>query len=107
MNKTIMCIPLLLAFAACNKSETSAAPKGTTTNTTSSSEDLALAQRVRQGLSDDAALSSIAANVTVTAQGGTVTINGTAASASDKQTIEDKVRAMPGVTSVVDRITVK
>ena len=104
---------LLLAIAACSKSDNrsgSSAPS--TTNQTASNTaptasdqpenetDRKIVQNVRQALTSDSSLSTSAQNVTVVSANGTVTLRGSVKDSSEKQKVGDKAMQVAGVTNV-------
>src|SRR5688500_11429365 len=115
MKPWILCLPLSLAIAAsCNDRDSYASPK-TDKNPpmnpplggAQTPDDQTLTQRAEQALRDDSALSASASRVTITAQNGVVTLNGQVDTQEQRTRIEDKVRAVSGVTSVTNRLEVK
>jgi len=116
---------LVLGSMACNKSEdtgsTEATPtdqmptEGTTTDTTGSTTGT-MTDTGTMGATDDATLqtnvqNAIAAQpgmsgVTVTISMGAATLSGTVASDTEKMAAETAAKGVPGVTSVVNNITV-
>ena len=115
---------LVLGSMACNKSEdtgsTEATPtdqmptEGTTTDTAGSTtgtmtetpmaatDDATLQTNVTNALAAQAGMSG----VTVTISMGAATLSGTVATDTEKMAAETAAKAVPGVTSVVNNITV-
>ena len=110
---------LLLAIAACSKSDNrSGSSSPSTTNQTASNTaptasdqpenetDRKIAQDVRQALTSDSSLSTSAQNVTVVSANGTVTLRGSVKDSSEKQKVADKAMQVAGVTNVDNQLTV-
>lgn len=68
--------------------------------------DQALAQRVANALQDDASLAPIVPNMTIRANGGMVTLQGSVNSQQQRTDIESKARAVTGVTQVINNLEV-
>ena len=116
---------LVLGSMACNKSEdtgsTEATPtdqmptEGTTTDTTGSTTGT-MTDTGTMGATDDITLQTNVQNaitaqpgmtgVTVTVSMGAATLSGTVASDTEKMAAETAAKGVPGVTSVVNNITV-
>ena len=110
---------LLLAIAACSKSDNrSGSSSPSTTNQTASNTaptasdqpenetDRKIVQDVRQALTSDSSLSTSAQNVTVVSANGTVTLRGSVKDSSEKQKVGDKTMQVAGVTNVDNQLTV-
>jgi hyperosmotically inducible protein len=107
---------LLLAVAACSKSDNSQSSSSSTDQTASNAPtasdqpnnetDRKIVQDVRQALTSDDSLSTSAKNVTVVASNGTVTLRGNVKDSSEKQKIADKATQVAGVSNVDNQITV-
>ena len=107
---------LLLAVAACSKSDNSQSSSPSTNQTASNAPtasdqpnnetDRKIVQDVRQALTSDDSLSTSAQNVTVVASNGTVTLRGSVKDSSEKQKIADKATQVAGVSNVDNQITV-
>jgi len=117
---------LVLGSMACNKSDSGStenapsdqmpATEGTTTDTTGSMTGTMTDTTGTAGATDDATLqtnvqNAIAAQagmsgVTVTVSMGAATLSGTVASDTEKMAAETAAKGVPGVTSVVNNITV-
>jgi hyperosmotically inducible protein len=108
---------LLLAVAACSKSDNSQSSSPSTTNQTASNAptasdqpnnetDRKIVQDVRQALTSDDSLSTSAQNVTVVASNGTVTLRGSVKDSSEKQKVADKATQVAGVSNVDNQLTV-
>ena len=117
---------LVLGSMACNKSEdtgsTEATPtdqmptEGTTSDTAGSMTGTMTDTTGTMGATDDATLQTNVQNalaaqanmsgVTVTVSMGAATLSGTVASDTEKMAAETAAKAVPGVTSVVNNITV-
>jgi len=110
---------LLLAIAACSKSDNrSGSSSPSTTNQTASNTaptasdqpenetDRKIVQDVRQALTSDSSLSTSAQNVTVVSANGTVTLRGSVKDSSEKQKVGDKAMQVAGVTNVDNQLTV-
>ena len=107
---------LLLAVAACSKSDNSQSSSPSTSQTASNAPtasdqpnnetDRKIVQDVRQALTSDDSLSTSAQNVTVVASNGTVTLRGSVKDSSEKQKIADKATQVAGVSNVDNQITV-
>jgi len=82
-------------------SRTASSPGATHTDAT----DQALAQRVTSALREDSALAPVVPNITVEANDGTVTLNGSV-STQQRSAIESKVRGITGVTQVVNNLQI-
>lgn len=68
--------------------------------------DEALEQRVASSLREDTALAALAPNITVDANNGTVTLQGSVNSEQQRTDIESKVRSIAGVTQVTNNLKV-
>jgi osmotically-inducible protein OsmY len=68
--------------------------------------DRTLNQNIRKALSADSALVSSATNVHFNTDNGTVTLQGTVATAKDKENIEAKVEKLTGVKDVNNQLQV-
>jgi hypothetical protein len=68
--------------------------------------DEALEQRVASSLREDAALAALAPNITVDANNGTVTLQGSVTSEQQRTDIESKVRNITGVTQVTNNLKI-
>ncbi len=66
----------------------------------------ALAQRVTSSLQADASLASVVPNMSVRANGGTVSLQGSVNSQQQRTDIESKARAVTGVTQVINNLEV-
>jgi len=110
---------LLLAIAACSKSDNrSGSSSPSTTNQAASNTaptasdqpenetDRKIVQDVRQALTSDSSLSTSAQNVTVVSANGTVTLRGSVKDSSEKQKVGDKAMQVAGVTNVDNQLTV-
>jgi osmotically-inducible protein OsmY len=107
---------LLLAVAACSKSDDSQSSSPSTNQTASNAPtasdqptneaDTKVAQDVRQALTSDSSLSTAAQNVTVVASNGTVTLRGNVKDSSEKQKVADKATQVAGVSNVDNQLTV-
>ena len=71
-----------------------------------SATDQAIAQRVRDSLREDTSLATVVPNMTVQANNGTVTLNGSVNSQQQRSDIEAKVRGVTGVTQVINNLEV-
>lgn len=67
-------------------------------------QDRVLETSLRSRLSQYGALGPAAANVTISAQQGTVTLSGPVASEQDRQLIDSLARNTPGVAKVIDQM---
>lgn len=97
----IICVSVFALFGACEKK---AAAHGNPPPATAT--DTELERRVRQAITDDTTLQPTASAVTVTAASGVVTLRGTVKAQKDKEAIAAKAKAVAGVTSVTNDITV-
>jgi hypothetical protein len=68
--------------------------------------DEALEQRVASSLREDTALAALAPNITVDANNGTVTLQGSVNSSQQRTDIEAKVRGIAGVTQVTNNLEI-
>ena len=68
--------------------------------------DEALEQRVASSLREDTALSALAPKITVDANNGTVTLQGSVTSDQQRTDIESKVRNIAGVTQVTNNLKI-
>lgn len=68
--------------------------------------DEALEQRVASSLREDTALAALAPNITVDANNGTVTLQGSVNSEQQRTDIESKVRSIAGVTQVTNNLKI-
>ena len=71
-----------------------------------SATDQALAQRVTSSLREDTALAAVVPNVTVSANNGTVTLQGSVNNQQQRTDIEAKVRGITGVTQVINNLEI-
>ena len=69
--------------------------------------DVGLTQAIRRALVADKKLSAAAKNVTILSSDARVVLKGRVNSVRERASVEDKVRAMPGVTEVYDQLTVR
>ncbi len=69
-------------------------------------EDRTLTQQIRKSIMDDKSLSTYAHNVKIIARNGTVTLRGPVRSEEERNAIEAKAKAVAGVTSVNNELTV-
>ena len=69
--------------------------------------DRQLVRDIRRAVVKDKTLSTYGHNVTIIAEGGKVTLRGTARSDEEKSTIEGYAKKYAGANSVVDELTVK
>ena len=111
---------LVLGSMACNKSEDTGSTESTPTDQMPSTEgttsDTTGSMTGTMGATDDATLqtnvqNAIAAQpsmsgVTVTVSMGTATLSGTVASDTEKMAAETAAKGVPGVTAVVNNLTV-
>jgi osmotically-inducible protein OsmY len=109
---------LLLAIAACSKSDKSQSSSSSPTNQTASNAaptasdqqenetDRKIIQDVRKALTSDDSLSTSAQNVTVVSTNGTVTLRGNVKDSSEKQKVADKAMQVAGVANVDNQLTV-
>ena len=109
---------LLLAIAACSKSDKSQSSSSSPTNQTASNSaptasdqpnnetDRKIIQDVRKALTSDDSLSTSAQNVTVVSTNGTVTLRGNVKDSSEKQKVADKAMQVAGVSNVDNQLTV-
>jgi hyperosmotically inducible periplasmic protein len=79
----------------------------TPTDQSNTDRDLKLTQDLRKQLVDDDSLSFDAKNVKIVSTGGVVTLRGPVHSEAEKQLIESRARALPGVASVDNELEVK
>ena len=118
MKRILIGLFLALVCGCYDEKETKAADntarntrdRGETTTPVDQSEsqaDLALTQDVRQVLMDDESLGWNAKNVKVITANGKVTLRGPVDTEDEKRMIEEKVRAVSGVTSVDSQLEVK
>jgi hyperosmotically inducible protein len=68
--------------------------------------DRDLTQQIRKSIVDDKSLSTYAHNVKIVSQNGTVTLRGPVRSEDEKAAIEAKAKAIAGLSSVNDEMTV-
>ncbi len=71
----------------------------------SSESDRALTERVQQAL-NNGTTAALAPNVNVSSQNGVVSLTGSVPSDQTRQSVDDVVRNLPGVTSVMDRLQI-
>jgi hypothetical protein len=71
-----------------------------------SATDEALEQRVATALREDTALAAVAPNITVDANNGTVTLQGSVNDQQQRTDIEAKVRSLAGVTQVTNNLEI-
>jgi len=71
-----------------------------------SATDEALEQRVTSSLREDTSLAAVVPNITVDANNGTVTLQGSVNSEQQRTDIESKVRSIAGVTQVTNNLKV-
>jgi osmotically-inducible protein OsmY len=71
-----------------------------------SATDQALAQRVTSSLQADALLASAVPNLSVQANNGTITLQGSVNSQQQRSDIEAKVRSITGVTQVINNLEI-
>ena len=69
-------------------------------------EDRQLSAQIRKSITDDKSLSTYAHNVKIISQNGTVTLRGPVRSDDERAAIEAKAKAVAGVTSVNNELTV-
>jgi osmotically-inducible protein OsmY len=69
-------------------------------------QDRDLTQQIRKAIVDDKSLSTYAHNVKVISQNGTVTLRGPVRNDDEKAAVEAKAKAIAGVTSVNNELTV-
>jgi len=69
--------------------------------------DLALAEDIRAGLSNNTSLLDAARNVQMSIFDGRVTLTGTTGTESARQLLHSAIGAMPGVTSLDDQVRVE
>ena len=74
----------------------------TTPSTTSS--DLAIAYSIRDMLKTDAAMAAAAGNVDIEVVQGAATLRGTVPSENDRQLLQERIAAFPGIISVDNRL---
>jgi hypothetical protein len=72
----------------------------------SSATDEALEQRVTSSLREDTSLAAVVPNITVDANNGTVTLQGSVNSQQQRTDIEAKVRGIAGVTQVTNNLEI-
>ena len=77
------------------------------TDQSSAKSDLDLAAAIRKGIVDDKSLSTMAQNVKVVTQNGTVTLRGPVKNEEEKRQIGQIARLTAGVTRVDNQIDVK
>jgi len=68
--------------------------------------DEALKQRVTSSLREDTSLAAVVPNITVNANNGTVTLQGSVNSQQQRTDIESKVRSIAGVTQVTNNLKI-
>jgi osmotically-inducible protein OsmY len=66
--------------------------------------DQALAERIRQGLQENAPLSGVAQKIGITVANGEVTLQGEVKTAEERDGIESQVRQVQGVQDVQNRL---
>jgi len=71
-----------------------------------SATDEALEQRVTSSLREDTSLAAVVPNITVDANNGTVTLQGSVNSEQQRTDIESKVRSIAGVAQVTNNLKV-
>lgn len=71
-----------------------------------SDADMALAQRVKQTLQEDATLATAAEKVRIHVSNGQVTLTGSVSSQQAKSDLENKAQQVAGVTQVNNQLTV-
>lgn len=69
-------------------------------------EDRALTAQIRKSIVDDKSLSTYGHNVKIISQNGTITLKGPVRSEDEKAAIEAKAKAIAGVTTVNNELTV-
>lgn len=69
-------------------------------------QDRMLTQQIRKAITEDKSLSTYAHNVKVISQNGTVTLRGPVRSEDEKAAVEAKAKAIAGVTTVNNELTV-
>jgi osmotically-inducible protein OsmY len=89
-------------------SESKAPPKSPTASTqTETDSDRQLVENIRKALSDNATTAEPSKDIQVSALSGTVTLRGTVDDADAKNSIEQAVRAVPGVRELDDQLKTK
>jgi len=71
-----------------------------------SATDEALEQRVTSSLREDTSLAAVVPNITVDANNGTVTLQGSVDSEQQRTDIESKIRSIAGVTQVTNNLKI-
>jgi len=71
-----------------------------------SATDKALEQRVTSSLREDTSLAAVVPNITVDANNGTVTLEGSVNSQEQRTDIESKVRSITGVMQVTNNLKI-
>jgi hypothetical protein len=74
--------------------------------TVASSDNLAMAENIRQALSADPSLNSAARNARISVYNGRVTLTGRAATDLERQRLHTALASLPGVSRVDDRLVV-
>jgi len=69
--------------------------------------DVAMARQIRQSINQSDQLSTSAKNIKIITANGKVTLRGPVKSADEQQQILDKVKAVPGVSSVDNQLEIK
>ncbi len=69
-------------------------------------EDRQLTAQIRKSITEDKSLSTYAHNIKIISQNGTVTLRGPVRSEDEKAAVEAKAKAVAGVTSVNNELTV-
>ena len=95
------------SFESSSRSFQPETSSGTSTQTgTQSSGDTTTVSQVQQQLRQDASLAPLVPGLQITAQNGTLTINGTVSSEQEKQKIETIAKSAAGVASVNNQLQV-
>ncbi len=124
MKKTLLLLlpAACLALAACEQKEpkrdTNPQPKSSYTsdakdatsddedNQAPTPEDQQLTQKVQKALSDDSTLAPAVKKITISADSGEITLEGTVETAKQKQDIESKVKQIDGVKDVDNELEI-
>jgi osmotically-inducible protein OsmY len=77
------------------------------TDQSGAKSDIELAAAVRRAIVDDESLSTLAHNVKVVTQGGTVTLRGPVQNEEEKRQVGQLARLTPGVTNVDNQLDIK
>jgi osmotically-inducible protein OsmY len=114
--------------AACDNTNQPASPSGSSTSTgttapdntarnrvdressaaqSPSQSDVTIAAAIRRNLVNDNTLSTDAQNCKIVVQNGAVTLQGRVKTQAEKDMIESRAKAVPGVTSVDNQLEVK